>query len=137
MLSQHNKEQSQKNEQHQEPPPSSITNAIAELQDSLVHTAANTFRSRKQSCDWESYEDQFINLILLVNSNQIEMGLQSAILPFDSLSLPVSMKWRRGIAEKHAEQYEARVFAPPLQVCVVLNDLSLVSFHFLLLIDCL
>ena len=68
------------------------------------------FRSSKVACDWEGWR-WFDGLLWDVNVLQLAVGRQSSLLPFDSLGLPVSPRWRREVAVKHAEDLSRMAMA--------------------------
>jgi len=54
------------------------------------------------SCDWRSWLT-FDALLHEVNTHQLGQNLQSALLPFDTLGLPVPPHWRKLVATTHAQ----------------------------------
>ncbi len=72
------------------------------LSDDLLHTRTHIFRSEKASCDWSGWPS-FPQLHADVNRLQMDVGAQSALLPFDTLGLPVKPEWRRRVAVQHAQ----------------------------------
>ena len=72
-----------------------------EVMDNLLHTKAHLFRSAKMSCSWSDWPN-FDVLLRAVRTEQMSAGLQSALLPFDTLGLPVTPAWRKEVAVAHA-----------------------------------
>ncbi|GMH99028.1 hypothetical protein TrVE_jg9158 [Triparma verrucosa] len=82
--------------------------------DQIVGTRAHIFRGMKTSCSWELWRS-FDELLADVKALQIAMGRQSSLLPFDTLGLPVSPRFRREIAVSHAGELSrfSSSVAPP------------------------
>jgi predicted O-linked N-acetylglucosamine transferase (SPINDLY family) len=82
--------------------------------DNLVNTRAHIFRAAKMNCDWSAWTT-FDSLLFAVVNEELNFGLQSALLPFDTLGLPVEPQFRKLVAEQHAypfNDFSSRV-APP------------------------
>ena len=75
----------------------------AALDDNILHTRAHVFRSAKMSCSWSEWR-AFDQLLQDIGAKQMANGNQSALLPFDTLGLPVDPAWRKEVAVLHARE---------------------------------
>jgi len=76
------------------------------LKDTEIHSWSHIFKSHKAACYWESWEEFLDELVGMVNRYQLQEGLTSALLPFDTLGIETSEAWRLLVAERHATQWE-------------------------------
>jgi len=89
---------------------------ILEAQDNLLHTRAHIWRASKVNGEWERFAD-FDVLKHHVDEIQLKNGMDSALLPFDTLGSDVTPQWRKNIAVKHAESLSlfSRNYSPETQ----------------------
>ena len=83
------------------------------LVDLVLQTRVDIFKARKVTCDWgadggASWDLELSSLVADVSAQQLAQSRNTALLPFDTLSLPVRGAWRRVLAEQHARALEGR-----------------------------
>ena len=66
----------------------SIESIVAQLVENLAHFS----KTRTALCDWELYSERLFELVQACDE-QLNQGLSSALLPFDTLLLPVNPAW--------------------------------------------
>ena len=81
------------------------------LVDLVLQTRVDIFKARKVTCDWgadggASWDLELSSLVADVSAEQLAQSRNTALLPFDTLSLPVRGAWRRVLAEQHARALE-------------------------------
>ena len=78
---------------------------IDALVNQLVENLAHFSKTRTALCDWNLYEERLHELVHACDE-QLDKGHQSALLPFDTLLLPVNPAWTLKVALKHSSQWE-------------------------------
>jgi len=74
---------------------------IMENTDQLLHTKAHIWRASKVNGEWKEFAN-FQKLKREVDEFQLANGMDSALLPFDTLGSDVEPMWRKNIAVQHA-----------------------------------
>ena len=79
----------------------------------MLQTRVDIFKARKVTCDWgadggASWDLELSSLVADVSAQQLAQSRNTALLPFDTLSLPVRGAWRRVLAEQHIALQQRR-----------------------------
>ena len=68
---------------------------------------AHVLRARNSACVWEGYEGGIARLVTSISAQLASSPTSSAaLLPFDTLLLPLPPVWRKAVATAHSHQFE-------------------------------
>ncbi len=67
----------------------------------ITNIYAHIHRARRAVCDWFNWETSIQELVLRMN-----LYGGTALLPFDTLALPVAPEWKRKVARLHSSHFD-------------------------------
>jgi protein O-GlcNAc transferase len=89
--------------------------ALEDDGDTRITTHAHLARARKVVGDWEQYDSRMDALVHSIERQQMARGGASALLPFDTLHLPVHPLWTLRVARRHSGTFDHFNQAPLLE----------------------